>query len=219
MSGFGFDTLALLAVIGMAGPLLAAVPRLGVPVVVGELVAGIIVGRTGFGIVDAANPTFALLANVGFALVMFVVGTHVPVRDTTLRGALPKALLRAILVGAVAAVLGVVLATVFDTGHAALYAVLMASSSAALALPVIDSLGLGGPQVLSVTAQIAIADAASIVLLPLVIDPVGHRGQHSARWPSSRARRCCMRCCGTPSAADCASGCIITPATAGRRWS
>jgi Kef-type K+ transport system membrane component KefB len=171
MSGFGFDTLALLAVIGMAGPLLAAVPRLGIPVVAGELVAGIVVGRTGFGIVDASDPTFTLLANVGFALVMFVVGTHVPVRDSTLRGALPKALLRAVLVGAVAAVLGVALAGVFDTGHAALYAVLMASSSAALALPVIDSLGLGGPQVLSVTAQIAIADAASIVLLPLVIDP------------------------------------------------
>lgn len=171
MSGFGFDTLALLAVIGMAGPLLAAVPRLGIPLVVGELVAGIVVGRTGFGIVDAANPTFTLLANFGFALVMFVVGTHVPVRDTTLRAALPKALSRAVLVGAVAAVLGVVLATVFHTGHAALYAVLMASSSAALALPVIDSLGLAGPQVLSVTAQIAIADAASIVLLPLVIDP------------------------------------------------
>jgi Kef-type K+ transport system membrane component KefB len=171
MSGFGFDTLALLVVIGMAGPLLAAVPRLGIPVVVGELVAGIAVGRTGFGIVDASDPTFTLLANVGFALVMFVVGTHVPVRDSTLRGALPKALLRAVLVGAVAAILGVALAAVFDTGHAALYAVLMASSSAALALPVIDSLGLGGPQVLSVTAQIAIADAASIVLLPLVIDP------------------------------------------------
>jgi Kef-type K+ transport system membrane component KefB len=171
MPGFGFDTLALLAVIGMAGPLLAAVPRLGIPVVVGELAAGIVVGRTGFGIVDASDPTFTLLANIGFALVMFIVGTHVPVRDTTLRADLPKAVLRAVLVGAVAAVFGVALAGVFHTGHAALYAVLMASSSAALALPVIDSLGLSGPQVLSVTAQIAIADAASIVLLPLVIDP------------------------------------------------
>ena len=47
----------------------------------------------------------------------------------------------------------------------------MASSSAAVVLPIIDSLGLSGPPVLSVTAQIAIADASSIVLLPLVIDP------------------------------------------------
>lgn len=170
MAGFGFDTLALVAVIGLTGPALAAVPRLRVPVVVGELVAGIVVGRTGFGIVDHADPTFTLLANIGFALVMFVVGTHVPVRDTTLRTAIPKALVRAVLVGAVAAVLGVVIAHLFATGHAALYAVVMASSSAALALPVIDGLRLQGPNVLSVTAQIAIADAASIVLLPLVID-------------------------------------------------
>jgi Kef-type K+ transport system membrane component KefB len=171
MSGFGFDTLALLAVIGMAGPLLASSPRFGIPVVIGELVAGLVVGRTGFGIVDHTDPTFTLLASVGFALVMFVVGTHVPVRDKTLRSSIPKALLRAVAVGAVAAVLAVVLAKVLGTGHAAVYAVLMASSSAALALPVIDALRLDGPPVLSVTTQIAIADAASIVLLPLVINP------------------------------------------------
>ena len=47
----------------------------------------------------------------------------------------------------------------------------MASSSAALALPIIDGLRLSGPPVLSVTAQIAVADTACIVLLPLVIDP------------------------------------------------
>jgi Kef-type K+ transport system membrane component KefB len=171
MSGFGFDTLALLAVIGMAGPLLASVPRFRVPVVIGELTAGLVVGRTGFGIVDHTDPTFTLLANIGFALVMFVVGTHVPVRDKTLRSEIPTALLRAVAVGAVAAVVGVVLAQAFGTGHAAVYAVLMASSSAALALPVIDSLRLEGRPVLSVTTQIAIADATSIVLLPLVINP------------------------------------------------
>lgn len=170
MAGFGFDTLALVAVIGLAGPALAAVPRLRIPVVIGELIVGIVVGGSGFGIVDSTDPTFTLLANIGFALVMFVVGTHVPVRDTTLHAAIPKALARAVLVGAVAAVLGVVIAHGFGTGHAAVYAVVMASSSAALALPVVDGLGLQGPNVLSVTAQIAIADAASIVLLPLVID-------------------------------------------------
>jgi Kef-type K+ transport system membrane component KefB len=171
MSGFGFDTLALLALIGLAGPLLASLPGFRIPVVIGELLAGLVVGRTGFGIVDDTDPTFTLLANIGFALVMFVVGTHVPVRDTTLRSSIPKALARAVLVGAVAAVLSVALAELFGTGHAAMYAVLMASSSAALALPIIDSLGLDGSPVLSVTAQIAVADTASIVLLPLVINP------------------------------------------------
>ncbi len=170
MHGFSFNTLALLAAVGFAGPLLASVPRLRIPVIIGELVAGLVLGRTGFGVVDVANPTFQLLANIGFALVMFVVGTHVPIRDRRMRSAVSPALVRVVLVGAVAAALGVGLSAEFGTDHAALYAVLIASSSAALALPVIDSLGLKGPQVLSVTAQIAAADAASIVLLPLVID-------------------------------------------------
>ncbi len=170
MHGFSFNTLALLAAVGFAGPLLASVPRLRIPVIIGELVAGLVLGRTGFGVVDVANPTFQLLANIGFALVMFIVGTHVPIRDRGMRSAVPPALVRVVLVGAVAAALGVGLSAEFGTDHAALYAVLIASSSAALALPVIDSLGLKGTQVLSVTAQIAAADAASIVLLPLVID-------------------------------------------------
>ncbi|MGA7053154.1 MAG: cation:proton antiporter, partial [Mycobacterium sp.] len=170
MQGFGFNTLALLTAVGFAGPLLASLPRLRIPVIIGELMAGLILGRTGFGVVDVANPTFQLLANIGFALVMFVVGTHVPVRDREMRSAVPLALVRVVVVGVAAVALGVGLSAEFGTDHAALYAVLMASSSAALALPVIDSLGLQGPHVLSVTAQIAVADATSIVLLPLVID-------------------------------------------------
>jgi Kef-type K+ transport system membrane component KefB len=102
---------------------------------------------------------------------MFVVGTHVPVRDKTLRSAIPKALLRSVAIGVVAAVLGLALARAFGTGNSALYAVLMVSSSAALALPVIDSLRISGHSVLSVTTQIAIADATSIVLLPLGMNP------------------------------------------------
>jgi Kef-type K+ transport system membrane component KefB len=168
--GFGFETLALLTAVGFAGPLLGALPRLRIPVVIGELFAGLVIGKTGFGVVDDANPTFQLLANIGFALVMFVVGTHVPVRDPGMRSALPTALARAVLVGAVAAAAGFALSAEFGTGHAALYAVLIASSSAAMTLPMIDSLKLQGPQALSVTAQIAIANTAGIVLLPLVID-------------------------------------------------
>jgi Kef-type K+ transport system membrane component KefB len=170
VQGFGFDTLALLTAVGFAGPLVASMPHLRIPVIIGELIAGLVVGKTGFGLVDVANPTLQLLANIGFALVMFVVGTHVPVAAREMLSAVPLALARVVLCGAVAVAFGVGLAAVFGTGHAALYAVLMASSSAALALPVIDSLRLQGPRVLSTTAQIAIADAACIVLLPLVID-------------------------------------------------
>ena len=170
LHGFGFNTLALLTAVGFAGPLLASVPRLWIPATIGELGAGLLVGRTGLDVVDVADPTLQFLANVGFALVMFVVGTHVPVRSGELRSVLPEALTRVVLVGAAAIGLGIGLAKVFGTGHGVLYAVLMTSSSAAVALPVINSLHLQGRGALSVTAQIAIADAASVVLLPLAIN-------------------------------------------------
>ena len=166
-----FGMLAVIVLAGLVGPLLAFPKGWHVPVVIGPLIMGIILGTTGVGYLDASDPTFTFLAQVGFGLVMFVAGTHVPVRDGDLQRNLGRGVARAALVGAGSAVLGAVLATVFGTGHAALYAVLMASSSALLILPIISSLGLRGTHVLALLPQVAIADAACIVALPLVIDP------------------------------------------------
>jgi Kef-type K+ transport system membrane component KefB len=167
----GFGTLAIIAAAGLIGPLLALRSGWNIPVVLGELIAGLVLGSSGFGALDADDPTFTFLADIGFALVMFVAGSHVPIRDPILRRGIRPALLRAIAIGVIAAALGAGLSTVFDTGHAALYAVLMASSSAALILPIVDSLRLTGPSVLQLLPQVAVADAACIVALPLVIDP------------------------------------------------
>jgi Kef-type K+ transport system membrane component KefB len=171
-----FAVLAVVGAVAILGPLLALPRRWHVPVLLGELVGGVVLGPTVLGIVVARNSTFTFLADIGFALVMFVAGSHVPVRDQALRSALGIGALRSLGVGVMAAVLGVALAAAFGTGHAALYAVLLASSSAALILPIVDSLHLGGPAVLQLLPQVAIADAACIVALPLVIDPA-----HAAR--------------------------------------
>jgi len=168
--------LAVIVLAGLAGPILAYPRRWQVPVVVGELLMGVVLGRTGLGYLKDSDPTFTLLAAIGFGLVMFVAGTHVPIRDRRLQRSLGRGTARAALVGAGSAVLGVMVASAFGTGHAALYAVLMASSSAALILPIIDSLDLHGEQVLRLLPQVAIADAACIVALPLAIDP-GHAGR------------------------------------------
>ena len=166
-----FSTLAVISLVGLAGPLLATPRGWRLPVVLGELVAGVVLGKTGFGQLHASNQTFTFLADIGFALIMFVAGTHVPVRDQRLRAALRPGVLRALLVGALAAAGGAAVSASFGTGHAAMYAVLLASSSAALVLPIVDSLGLDGPHVLQLLPQVALADAACIVALPLAIDP------------------------------------------------
>ncbi len=166
-----FSTLVLVGVVALLGPLLALPQKWRIPVVVGELVGGIVIGSSGFDLVRSSDSTFTFLADLGFGLTMFVAGSHVPVRDARLRPALVIGLVRALGVGLAAALLGILLADVFHTGHAAIYAVLMASSSAALVLPATNDLGLGGPKVLLMMAQVAIADTACIVALPLVIDP------------------------------------------------
>jgi Kef-type K+ transport system membrane component KefB len=166
-----FTELAVIGLVALLGPVLAYRKGWHLPIVLGELLGGIVVGKTGIGYLDAGDPVFSFLADIGFALVMFVAGTHVPLRDPALRPALRSGVLRAAAVGVVATGLAMVVSAVFGIPHTPLYAVLMASSSAALILPVVDSLGLGGPQVIGLLPQVAIADSLSIVALPLAIDP------------------------------------------------
>lgn len=166
-----FPVLALICVAALLGPLLSLPQKWRIPVVVGELLAGLLIGRTFLNLVDPAEPTFTFLADMGFALVMFVAGTHVPVRDTEIRAALGRGALRLLAVSAAAAAVAIALASIFGNGHAPLYLVLLASSSAALVLPIVGSLGLAGPGVLAMTAQVALADTLAIIALPLALDP------------------------------------------------
>ncbi|WP_347109711.1 cation:proton antiporter [Paenarthrobacter sp. S56] len=166
-----FLQLSLISAVALLGPLLALPRKWHLPVVLGQLLAGILIGRTGLQLVDPGDPTFTLMADIGFALIMFVAGTHVPVRDKEIRAALGSGAAKAGVAALLAVATGIGIAALFGTGHAPLYIVLLASSSAALVLPIVDSLKLGGPKVLTMTAQVAIADIACIVALPLAVDP------------------------------------------------
>lgn len=171
-----FATLALIVLVGCAGPLLATPARWHLPIVLGELIAGVLSGPSGLDVLDASNDTFTFLASLGFALVMFVAGSHVPVRDASLRSTLGVAVARAAGVGVIAVGLALGISALFGVSHVALYSVLIASSSAALVLPIRDSLQLEGPAVLAMLTQVAVADTACIVALPLAIDPA-HAGR------------------------------------------
>jgi Kef-type K+ transport system membrane component KefB len=164
-----FASLALIAAIGLLGPVLAVESRWRLPVVLGEIVAGFLAGPALLGLLHPDEPTFGFLAAIGFALVMFVTGTHVPVRDPRLRDAARIGAVRVVLVGALAVVAGLLIAAVFDTGHGLTYAVVLASSSAALILPAIGSVGLSGPAVIELLPQVAIADTACILVLQAVM--------------------------------------------------
>jgi Kef-type K+ transport system membrane component KefB len=171
-----FGALAVIVLVGLVGPLLALPQGWRVPVVVGELAAGVLLGPTFVGFLHPSDATFSFLADIGFALVMFVAGSHVPIRDPRLLRGLRTGAARAIGIGALAVLPAFGLARLFHTGHTAMYAVLIASSSAALVLPIVDSLGLTGPTVLELLPQVAIADTLCIVAVPLAVDPA-HAGR------------------------------------------
>ncbi|HVS67093.1 MAG TPA: cation:proton antiporter [Mycobacteriales bacterium] len=166
-----FTDLALVSAVGILGPLLALPKHWRLPVVLGELLAGILLGPTGTSSLHASNPSFTLLANIGFALVMFVAGSHVPVRDPVIIKSIRSGTMRALGIAAISIPAALAISHGFGTGHTALYAVLLSSSSAALVLPIIESLGITDNAVVSALPQIAVADAACIVALPLAIDP------------------------------------------------
>lgn len=166
-----FALLALICAVALLGPLLSVTRRLRLPVVVGELGVGIVLGLTGLRVLDATNPTFEFMGQIGFALVMFIAGAHVPIRNQALVKGLGRGAARAVAIGVLSVPAGFGLAWAVGTGHGPLYAVLLASSSASLVLPAMAGADLGGHDALEFLAQLAIADAACIVLLPLAINP------------------------------------------------
>jgi Kef-type K+ transport system membrane component KefB len=167
----GFGTLLVIVLAGLAGPLLGSFGGSFVPVVVGEIFAGIIVGPSVIGAVDPAQPTIATLAEVGFAMLMLTVGMHLPLRDPRLGSAAREGALLAGLVALLAVPAGLLAALTAGGGHAAIYAVVLASGSAAILLPAIQEAKLESRSVMEVMAQVTIADVVTIVSVPIVLQP------------------------------------------------
>jgi Kef-type K+ transport system membrane component KefB len=166
-----FGDLLLIVLAGLGGPLLALTPRLFIPLVIGEIAAGALVGDTGLGAVHPTNATTAFLGQVGFAMLMFTAGIHLPLRDPRLFASLRRGALLAGIVGLLAVPAGLAAAAIAGTSHAAVYAVVLASGSAAVLLPALAETGVGGRDVLSVVAQVTIADVVTIVSVPIVLQP------------------------------------------------
>jgi Kef-type K+ transport system membrane component KefB len=169
--------IALIFTAALLGPALSLLTRGAVPAVVGTLLAGVILGKTALRIVDPEKSDLALLYDLGFATLMFMVGMRVPLHDRRLRLALRSG------ASAVAIALPLALAAGFGAhlaggGPALIYAVVIVSSSAAVALPVIDESRLSGPPILTAMAWITIADILATLAIPLVITPA--RAAHAA---------------------------------------
>jgi Kef-type K+ transport system membrane component KefB len=163
-----FGTLALLIAAGLVGPALALLAPGRIPVVVGTIGAGVVLGTSGFDVIDASDPTTAFLGRVGFALLMFVAGTHVPLREPGLRPALRRGAVATVLTGIGATAVAIALSGPLGL-PAAVLALPLATSSAAIVLPLLKEHRAGGPEALLVLAWVTVADVATILILPVAL--------------------------------------------------
>jgi|HubBroStandDraft_3_1064219.scaffolds.fasta_scaffold21124_3 Kef-type K+ transport system membrane component KefB len=171
MGAMTFGTLALIGLCGFAGPLLSAAANGAVPVVIGELLAGVLLGRTGVRAIDPGDATLSFLAEIGFAMLMFAAGMSVPLRERGMRESLGVGVTSAAIVAVIAVGGGLLLSRIGGAGHPAVYAVLIASGSAAVVLPVLQERGLDSVVALAVMAQVTVADVGATVAVPLVLAP------------------------------------------------
>ncbi len=170
----------MIVLAGLGGPLLGVLGKRFVPVVVGEIVAGILIGPT---VLDAVHPTgvtVSFLGEIGFAMLMLTVGMHLPLRDRRLAVSARSGAVAAGLVCLLALPGGLLAATVAGGGHVAVYVVILASGSAAVILPAFEELGLEGVAAMRVMAQVTIADVITILSVPIVLQP-GRVG-YAALW-------------------------------------
>jgi Kef-type K+ transport system membrane component KefB len=161
--------LALLVLAGLAGPLLADWRRPLVPVVVGELLAGIVLGRTGFGLIDPAADGMPVFYGLGFGLLMVTAGQHVGVASPRFRASLATAVRLVLVVALAAAPIGVAIAAIVGSVPPALVAIMLMGSSAAVVMPIVDEHRLSGSSIIALTGWVGIADGLTVIAMPLAL--------------------------------------------------
>jgi Kef-type K+ transport system membrane component KefB len=167
MEGIHFTDLLIVSAVAFAAPLLLGfAPRLRLPAVVLEIVAGIVIGPSGLGWVEV-DVAVEVLALIGLAFLLFLAGLEIDparLRGRTLRVA-SLGFVLSVLIGIAA---GVSLDAAGFVGDPLFAAIVLASTSLGVVVPVLkDSGQIGSDFGQLVIAAASIADFGAIVLLTL----------------------------------------------------
>ena len=164
----GFSGLLVVTAVAFACPfLLGLAPRLRLPSVVFEIVTGIVIGPSVLGWVEV-DQTIEVLALIGLAFLLFLAGLEIDF------GQLRGRLLGLAAIGwaisfAIAVPVGLVLGGVGLVQTPLLVAILLASTSLGVIIPVLKDVGeLGSKFGQLVLAAASIADFGAVILLSLL---------------------------------------------------
>ncbi len=148
--------------------------RFGQPSVLGELIAGVVLGGSVLGVLDPADPVIAALAEIGVLVLLFQIGLH-----TDLKG-LIKVGTTATMVAAVGVAIpflfGVVVARALgiETIPALVAGAALTATSVGISARVLSDLGrLGSPEGQIVLGAAVLDDILGLVILSVVAGIVG----------------------------------------------
>ena len=172
----GFSGLLIVVAVGFGAPfLLGLVPRLRLPSVVFEIVAGIVIGPSVLGWVEV-DETISVLALMGLAILLFLAGLEIDF--SRLRGRL----LKLALVGwgvaiAIAVVVSMLLKAAGLVETPLLVAIILCATSLGVIIPVLKDVGeLTSKFGQLVLAAASIADFGAVILLSFFFSGEGGPG-------------------------------------------
>jgi len=167
MDAVSFDNLAAVAAVAFVAPLvLGLAPALRVPSVLLEIGAGVALGPSVLGWVEA-DAAVNVLSLIGVGFLLLLAGLEIEV--DRLRGAVLRLALTGFAVSfGIAVVVGYGLDAVGVVGAPFLVAVILSATSLAVVLPLLKDTGLAGsPFGQMVIAAASIADVATVIMLSL----------------------------------------------------
>jgi Kef-type K+ transport system membrane component KefB len=184
-----FTSVAIVGAAAFVAPLAVALTRLPVPAVAFEIVAGIVIGPSVLGWVQADAPV-DVLAMLGLAFLLFLAGLEVDFE--LLRGRLLRLTSLGFAVSfALALGVGAALSATGITGAPLLIAIMLSATSLGVVIPVLKDSGESATAFgQTVIGAASIADIATVVLLSLFFSG------ESRRSCGSRTRRRRSACAG-----------------------
>ena len=190
-NGHSFAPLLLVLLLAFIVPLLLSrFKKLRLPVVVGEILAGILVGRSGFGWVESTDPVLSLLAEFGFVFLMFLSGMEIDLSNLGMPGsrnrknnspaparAKPKGM-GPVSLGLLSFLLTLVISAIIGLGMQAfglarnpwMIALILSTTSLGVVLPVLKEAGLStGRYGQALLIAALIADFATMLLITVLV--------------------------------------------------
>ena len=180
--------------------LLTRFQRLRLPIVVGEILAGIVIGRSGFGWVTHEDQLLTLLAEFGFVFLMFLAGMEIDFANLNIElpgvargggtqtrpaatenrgrrtfGPLSISLMGFLLTLALSGIVGFVLLRMGLVSSPWMMALIMSTTSLGVVMPVLKEQELiRGRFGQSILIAALIADFATMILITVVVATVSH---------------------------------------------